>query len=62
MLKIAEDFTPIHVNPVPVVPRVPSRREAQAAFSRLVAKLREADIEVPEGDLEVLTNYMVTRG
>lgn len=62
MLKIAEDFTPIHVNPVPVVPRVPSRREAQAVFNRLISKLREAGVEVPESDLEVLTHYMVTRG
>ena len=61
MIVLAQDHTPKIINTVPPVSRVPSNREAEAAFNRVIEAVKAAKVKIAKSDLEVLRNFMITR-
>jgi hypothetical protein len=61
MLINTEEGTPKHINPVPFVERVPSKREAEAAFTRILAALNFTQVETLDEDVETLRRFLWSR-
>lgn len=50
-----------HVNPVPYVAVVPSKREGEAAFCRIVAKLSFEQADDLDSEVQTVVNFLSTR-
>ena len=61
ILVSVNDRTPIHVDSVAHIPRVPSRREAEAAYCRMLADLTFEQVDAREADIETVRNFIWSR-
>ena len=61
MLILTESGAPRHIDPVPYVESVPSRREATAAFFRVIAALNFKQCDDMEADVEILRRFICSR-
>lgn len=55
------DRVPVHVDPVAHVARVPSRRDAEAAYCRILADLTFNQVDAREADIETVRNFIWSR-
>jgi len=61
MLIQTEGGSPKHIDPVPHVARVPSKREAEAAFCRMLAALTYTQADTLENDVEIVKSFLWSR-
>ena len=61
MLINTENGTPKHINPVPYVEAVPSKRVAEASATRIIAALSFDQVEQLEADIEILKSFVWSR-
>jgi len=60
---IANSITrePTHVDPIPHVSRVPSKREANDAYARILATLTFHQADALESDIEIVRDFVWSR-
>lgn len=61
MLIQTEGGSPKHIDPVPYVARVPSKREAEAAFCRMLAALTYHQADAMESDIDIVRSFLWSR-
>lgn len=61
MLLITENGTPKHINAIPYVEAVPSKRVAEAAVTRIIAALSFDQVDQLEADIETLKSFVWSR-
>lgn len=52
---------PHHVDGAAIIPRVPSKREAEAAYARLVANIDIERVDEVGADIELVGNFISSR-
>jgi len=53
--------TPVHLDAVAYVPRVPSRREAEAAYAKLLADLSFDQANALGAEIETVRDFICSR-
>ena len=61
MLIQTEGGTPKHINPVTYVDKVPSKRDAEAAYCRMLSALTYHQVDVLEADIEMVRSFLWSR-
>jgi hypothetical protein len=61
MLIRTENGTVKHIDPVPYIRRVPSKREAEAAYAQIVAALPEQRANELGNQIEIVRDFLWSR-
>lgn len=57
----AHNRTPAHIDAITYVKRVPSKRETEASYARIVATLSAAQAEALGEDIELVRDFICSR-
>jgi hypothetical protein len=61
LIRMEHGGSPKHIEPVPYIERVPSRREAYAAYSRIVDALPQDAVEALIKEIRILGDFVWSR-